>query len=356
MPYVAGQYHQICDVCGFKFLSLETRIRWDGLLVCPADYETDHPQKYIRVSSDGQGVPIPRPPSSEQFVLQVYCTPVTRTCAAENGTADCMTVDYALNINYPMYGGYPLIYPPVAPTLPGPFLLDTFTATDGTDPTARDMDVFPSGGSELRRWRGFSGDTHGEIYSNSLRNSTADATRLLLYADDNNNFCTLMNTTILVHYEILDTVGGDLRLAVIDQTGNQEIRIEADGDGTVTNVEANVFGLNGGDPGWNPPVYTGLGNAAGGNKTSIHTSDTTATLIHNGVVLGSTSIVEGGPWLEHTWATVDVRTGNFSGTNIFAVSIYNGATLEEAIALTENLEVPPESIYESGIYELGIYE
>lgn len=74
MPYVAGQYHQICDVCGFKFLSGETRIRWDGLLVCPADYEVDHPQKRLRVLEDGQGVPIPRASPKDVFVEVSYIT------------------------------------------------------------------------------------------------------------------------------------------------------------------------------------------------------------------------------------------------------------------------------------------
>lgn len=74
MPYVAGQYYQICDVCGFKFLSNETRLRWDNLLVCPADWETDHPQKYVRVLEDSQGVPIPRPPPEDAFVEVSYIT------------------------------------------------------------------------------------------------------------------------------------------------------------------------------------------------------------------------------------------------------------------------------------------
>ena len=88
MPYIAGQYHQICDVCGFKFLSSETRIRWDGLLVCPADYETDHPQKYIRVSSDGQSVPLVRsePDESYNYVCYIY----GQQAYADLGEADCM--------------------------------------------------------------------------------------------------------------------------------------------------------------------------------------------------------------------------------------------------------------------------
>ena len=59
MTYIAGAHKFICDVCGFEYLSTEKRRRWDGLIVCPEDYEQDHPQKYLRVQSDGQSVPDP---------------------------------------------------------------------------------------------------------------------------------------------------------------------------------------------------------------------------------------------------------------------------------------------------------
>ena len=70
--YKPGQYLQICDVCGFKFLSGDTRKRWDGLIVCSKDYETDHPQKYLRVSADKISVDDPRPPSDDTFRYVCY--------------------------------------------------------------------------------------------------------------------------------------------------------------------------------------------------------------------------------------------------------------------------------------------
>lgn len=34
----------ICDRCGFKVRASVARETWDGLLVCPADWEARHPQ------------------------------------------------------------------------------------------------------------------------------------------------------------------------------------------------------------------------------------------------------------------------------------------------------------------------
>lgn len=39
-----GNWKVVCDVCGFWFPSGEVKHRWDGLIVCPEDWETRHPQ------------------------------------------------------------------------------------------------------------------------------------------------------------------------------------------------------------------------------------------------------------------------------------------------------------------------
>ena len=58
--YKPGCWNVICDVCGWKFKSDEVRERWDNLIVCKQDWETDHPQKYIRSRSDPKPVPFVR--------------------------------------------------------------------------------------------------------------------------------------------------------------------------------------------------------------------------------------------------------------------------------------------------------
>ena len=45
---IPGDYNVICDVCGFKLKRSQTRKRWDGLLVCDADWESRQPQDFVR--------------------------------------------------------------------------------------------------------------------------------------------------------------------------------------------------------------------------------------------------------------------------------------------------------------------
>ncbi len=59
--YVAGDFWRICDRCGFKFRSSQTYRTWDGLYVCREDFETRHPQDFVRGRRDNQAVPNPRP-------------------------------------------------------------------------------------------------------------------------------------------------------------------------------------------------------------------------------------------------------------------------------------------------------
>lgn len=66
--YKAGDHWVICDSCGFKVRASDTRMRWDGLRVCMADWETRHPQDYVRGKRDRQSVPNPRPEPPDNFI------------------------------------------------------------------------------------------------------------------------------------------------------------------------------------------------------------------------------------------------------------------------------------------------
>lgn len=66
--YRPGDYYVICDVCGFKMRASETRRRWDNLRVCMKDWETRHPQDFVRGRRDRQRVPDPRPEPSDNFI------------------------------------------------------------------------------------------------------------------------------------------------------------------------------------------------------------------------------------------------------------------------------------------------
>lgn len=59
--YIPGDFWRCCDVCGFNYRASQTFKRWDGLWVCREDFETRHPQDFVRGRKDVQNVPSPRP-------------------------------------------------------------------------------------------------------------------------------------------------------------------------------------------------------------------------------------------------------------------------------------------------------
>lgn len=89
--YKPGEWNVHCDVCGFKFKSSQIKKRWDGFMVCENDWETDHPQKYIRVNETSQTVPYVREQQDDTFTNVCYI--YTSGAYADLGTADCMQAD-----------------------------------------------------------------------------------------------------------------------------------------------------------------------------------------------------------------------------------------------------------------------
>lgn len=71
--YEPGNHWVECEVCGFVIRSKEAKVRWDGVIVCPSDWEMRHPQDFVRakedkISPDG----IVRPESEDSFVDVTY--------------------------------------------------------------------------------------------------------------------------------------------------------------------------------------------------------------------------------------------------------------------------------------------
>src|SRR5574341_879122 len=58
--YKPGDWNAICDVCGWKFKASELLKRWDGAMVCKADFETRHPQEVIKLPVE-TNIPWSRP-------------------------------------------------------------------------------------------------------------------------------------------------------------------------------------------------------------------------------------------------------------------------------------------------------
>lgn len=70
--FVAGEWNAICDVCAQKYKSGEMKKRWDGLMVCPNDWEPRHPQDFLRAVPDRQAVPWSRPETPDVFVPTLW--------------------------------------------------------------------------------------------------------------------------------------------------------------------------------------------------------------------------------------------------------------------------------------------
>lgn len=94
--FKSGSFNVICDVCGFKFKQSEVKERWDGLMVCPDDWEIRHPQELIRPIQDQNKLPWTRPEGADQFIDR--CTASGRQGIADFGTADCAQIGLDLGI------------------------------------------------------------------------------------------------------------------------------------------------------------------------------------------------------------------------------------------------------------------
>lgn len=70
--FISGSHNFICDVCGFKHKATEAKLRWDGLMVCPDDYEQRQPQDFVRAKTDKIVVPWTRPRPPDVFSIPLY--------------------------------------------------------------------------------------------------------------------------------------------------------------------------------------------------------------------------------------------------------------------------------------------
>ena len=73
--YTLDDWNAICDVCGFKFKASQLRKRWDGAMVCKADYEERHPGDFLRARPDNQAVPWTRREQADRFVVVAEANP-----------------------------------------------------------------------------------------------------------------------------------------------------------------------------------------------------------------------------------------------------------------------------------------
>lgn len=89
--YKPGAWNAICDICGFRFKSDELKKNWKGLMVCSADFETRHPQEFVRGRTEKIGVPWARPEGEDVFID--ICFAWERSAYADLAVADCAIAD-----------------------------------------------------------------------------------------------------------------------------------------------------------------------------------------------------------------------------------------------------------------------
>ena len=68
--YITGSHWAVCDSCGFQFRSEDLTETWDKLWVCDEDFETRHPQEFLRVKEEHGYVDQPiRPEDTSNTVI-----------------------------------------------------------------------------------------------------------------------------------------------------------------------------------------------------------------------------------------------------------------------------------------------
>lgn len=70
--FISGEWNVTCDVCSKKIKAGIAKQRWDGLIVCPDDFEHRHPQDFVKAKSDKITVPFTRPIPEYVFVIVPY--------------------------------------------------------------------------------------------------------------------------------------------------------------------------------------------------------------------------------------------------------------------------------------------
>ncbi len=68
----SGDHWVVCDVCSKQTRASSIKKRWDGLLVCPDDYETRHPQDLLQVRKEDTSVPFSRTEPPDTFTTVYY--------------------------------------------------------------------------------------------------------------------------------------------------------------------------------------------------------------------------------------------------------------------------------------------
>ena len=71
-PLIVGEYKAVCDVCGRIYHNIDLKLRWDGRMVCPDDFETQQPLDFQKIPRTEKSVPWSRPVPANEFDVVTY--------------------------------------------------------------------------------------------------------------------------------------------------------------------------------------------------------------------------------------------------------------------------------------------
>lgn len=66
--FILGDSKAVCDECGFDFHQSMLRKRWDGAMVCAADWNPRHPQDLIHAKPERNTVKDARPAPAYRYL------------------------------------------------------------------------------------------------------------------------------------------------------------------------------------------------------------------------------------------------------------------------------------------------
>lgn len=88
-----GNWNALCDSCGMKFKANELRERYDGMMVCPEDWEPRHPSERPLSIRSPRALPWTRPEAPDTFIVEgSFCTPDGFNGTTDHGSSGCFTI------------------------------------------------------------------------------------------------------------------------------------------------------------------------------------------------------------------------------------------------------------------------
>jgi hypothetical protein len=111
--FKSGEWNVYCMVCNRKIKAGIALKRWDGLIVCPDDYENRHPMDFLRARQERISVPFTSDTSFDEFIgpnfpPYPFCTQQGSSGVASFAVAGCMRPGL----------GFPNGLPVTAPEIP----------------------------------------------------------------------------------------------------------------------------------------------------------------------------------------------------------------------------------------------